>query len=230
MTPRARHVRLSNYEAGGTEGAAQTGEEYRQELRRVLERLGDRSERLPWRVGSGMARRDRTGYFFCATVGDRVYLRFVPLAPDEEIISEIGTCLRLIECTEDTPAALSADMAAAAFDAWQRARASIFEAWTFKTDPANLQPKVRRLNHEVAEFLRKYPPPISTRIASSAVWMRSRPHGRGGRRISFAWPGTGSSPTRPSGPVSSWRRLSESAPSSSKPRNPSRRSSATSST
>ncbi len=149
----------SIYEAGGTEGAAQTGEEYRQELRRALERFGDRIEKLPWRVGSGMARGDRTGHFFCATVGDRIYMRFVPLDLDEETISEIGTCLRLIECAEDTPAALSADMAAAAFDAWQRARASIFEAWTFETDPANLQPKVRRLNHEVAEFLRKHPPP-----------------------------------------------------------------------
>jgi len=30
--------------------------------------------------------------------------------------------------------------------------------WTFETDPANLQPKVRRLNREVAAFLRQHPP------------------------------------------------------------------------
>ena len=39
------------------------------------------------------------------------------------------------------------------------ARESIFEAWTFETDPANLQPKVRRLNREVAQFLRAHPHP-----------------------------------------------------------------------
>jgi len=49
-------------------------------------------------------------------------------------------------------------MASRAYAAWARARESIFEAWTFETDPANLQPKVRRLNREVAQFLREHPP------------------------------------------------------------------------
>ena len=38
------------------------------------------------------------------------------------------------------------------------ARESIFNAWSFETDPANLQPRIRRLNREVAEFLRANPP------------------------------------------------------------------------
>ncbi len=145
------------YEAGGSEGAAQTGEEYRQELRRALQRYGGRIEKLPWRVGAGMVKGDTPGHFFCASVAERVYLRFVPLAADAAIVSELGTNLRLIECTEDTPAVLTPEMAEAAYGAWERARRDVFDAWMFETDPKNLQPKVRRLNREVASFLRDTP-------------------------------------------------------------------------
>ncbi len=148
----------SIYEAGGTEGAAQTGEEYRQELRRAAEKYGDAIRELPWHAGSGMRRGKRAGHLFCATVADRIYLRFVPLESEAEIIGELGTCLRMIECTEETPRVLSEDMAHKAYESWARARRSIFEAWTFETDPANLQPKIRKLNREVAAFLRENPP------------------------------------------------------------------------
>ena len=146
------------FEEGGTASAAQTGEEYRQELRKALGLLGDSIEAAPWHMGSGMVKGDRTGHFFCASVGERIYVRFVPLDTDETIVSELGTCLRLIECTDDTPLDLSDAMADAVFDAWDAARASIHEAWTFETDPRNLQPEVRRLNREVAQFLRGNPP------------------------------------------------------------------------
>ena len=52
---------------------------------------------------------------------------------------------------------LSPEMALGAFPAWQRGRQHIHEAWTFETDPANLQPKVRPLNREIAAFLRDHP-------------------------------------------------------------------------
>lgn len=149
----------SIYEAGGTVGAAQTGEEYRQELRRGLEKLGDAIRDLPWRVGSGMRKGAHEGHVFCATVGDRIYLRFVPFEPEGEIVGELGTCLRLLECTEDTRRVLSGEMPRAAYGAWERARKSILEAWTFETDPANLQPRIRKLNREVAAFLRSIPAP-----------------------------------------------------------------------
>jgi hypothetical protein len=148
----------SIYEAGGTEGAAQTGEEYRQELRHALARYGGAIQELPWRTGSGMRKGDHGGHLFCATVGDRIYLRFVPTDANAEILSELGTCLRLLECSEDTPRALSEHMALAAYDAWAKARTSILDAWTFETDPANLQPKIRKLNRDVAAFLRANPP------------------------------------------------------------------------
>ncbi len=144
----------SIYEAGGTEGAAQTGEEYRQELRRALAKHGDAIRDLPWRSGSGMRKGERTGHLFCATVGERIYLRFVPMETDGQLLSELGTCLRLLECTEETPRVMSDAIARGAFGAWTRARQSILDAWTFETDPANLQPKVRKLNRDVAAFLR----------------------------------------------------------------------------
>jgi len=148
----------SIYERGGTEGAAQTGEEYRQELRRALEHYGDAIEKLPWRVGSGMVKGDRDGYVFCAVVADRVYLRFVPTDENQPVVTEIGTCLRLLECTEQTRRVLTEPMMVGAYGAWDVARENILAAWTFETDPANLQPKVRRLSREVADFLRMYPP------------------------------------------------------------------------
>jgi hypothetical protein len=148
----------SIYEAGGTEGAAQTGEEYRQELRRALARYEQAIRNLPWRAGSGMAKGERAGHIFCATVGERIYLRFVPLESNGEIVGELGTCLRLLECSEETKRVLSPKMALAAYGAWERARRCIFDAWTFETDPANLQPKVRKLNRDVAAFLREHPP------------------------------------------------------------------------
>jgi len=147
------------YERGGTESAAQTGEEYRQELRKALERQGDLIKELPWKAGSGMIRGSQKGHFFCSAAGDRIYLRFVPFGgEDSEIVTEIGTCLRLIECDAETPRQMSPELEQAAFEAWQRARKNIFDSWTFETDPANLQPQVRKLNRNVAEFIRKYPP------------------------------------------------------------------------
>ena len=147
----------SIYERGGTESAAQTGEEYRQELRKALLKRGDEIRLLPWKAGSGMAKGRQRGHFFCAQIGKRVYLRFVPFERGP-LISEVGTCLRLIECEEDTPRVMPDDLRQTAFAAWQRARQDIFDSWTYETDPANLQPKVPKLNRDIAEHLRKHPP------------------------------------------------------------------------
>ena len=98
------------FERGGSGGAGQTGEEYRQTLRRALEQNTKHIARMPKGVGSGMAKGSSQGVFFCAAVGDRTYLRFVKTDAtgaqadeDDSIVREIGTCLRLIECDEATP-------------------------------------------------------------------------------------------------------------------------------
>ncbi len=164
----------SLYERGGTAGAAQTGEEYRQTLRKALKEDRDRIETMPWKAGSGMLRGDEAGVFFCAAIGDRTYLRFVRAGPDwlplpapdpddaeavEPVVREPGTCLRLIECEEDTerrmPPWSSAD---AVFAFWDVARRDIHAAWMHETDPANLQPRVRPINLRAADFIRAHPP------------------------------------------------------------------------
>ena len=59
------------FEKGGTQSGSQTGEEYRQELREALNmNLGQDITDLPWKVGSGMIKGDRSGYFFCGKIGE----------------------------------------------------------------------------------------------------------------------------------------------------------------
>ena len=160
----------SLYERGGTVGAAQTGEEYRQTLRKALEESGDHIPNLPWKIGSGMVKGDRQGVFFCAVVGsatefERSYLRFIPAdtdwqpkTGDDLIERELGTCLRLIECEENTPVWCPESLREAVYDFWELAQDDIWKTWMKETDPANLQPDVRPLNHRVAEFIRNNRP------------------------------------------------------------------------
>jgi hypothetical protein len=82
----------------------------------------------------------------------------VPFGNGGAIVREVGTCLRLIECGEDTERVVPPDLRQAAYAAWGRARQDIFEAWTHETDPANLQPRVAKLNRAIAKFLRDHPP------------------------------------------------------------------------
>ncbi|MGD9878714.1 MAG: helicase-related protein [Reyranella sp.] len=149
------------YEHGGTRSGGQTGEEYRQLLRKARERDPDRLPGMPWNIGSGLVKGRDQGVFFCASVGDRTYTRFLrtdaawsTLPGEDAMISELGTCLRLIECTEASPRYVPPPVEEAVFGLWEKARDHIFEAWTAETDPASLQPKVPLTNKRVAEFLR----------------------------------------------------------------------------
>src|SRR5262249_14360851 len=76
---RLRQEDASIFENAGEEPRAHSGEEYRQELRKGIERYGKRIEELPWGAGSGFVGGSRSGHFFCARIGeDHIYLRFVP--------------------------------------------------------------------------------------------------------------------------------------------------------
>lgn len=141
----------------GEDPSAHSGEEYRQELRQGLERRRREVLALPWAAGSGFTHGLRRGHFFCATVGDRVFFRFVP-ADGSEIVEDTLGCLRLITCPEGTERSMPQDLRERAYQAWAAARRHIYEEWTFATDPANLQPKVRPLFREAANHLRRYPP------------------------------------------------------------------------
>ncbi len=156
----------SLFERGGTSGAAQTGEEYRQTLRKALEDDKELIPELPWKIGTGMIKGTRSGIFFCAVVGaetplERTYLRFIPadgdwqpIADVSEIEHELGTCLRLIECEESSELWYPEMLNTKVFNFWEVARNNIWLSWMHETDPANLQPQVRPLNHRVAEFIR----------------------------------------------------------------------------
>jgi len=142
----------------GEDPSAHSGEEYRQELRKGLDRYGDKIAAMPWGAGSGFVGGPMRGHFFCARVGERLFLRFVPWE-EKPIIKDTLGCLRLISCREDTPRALSQEGYGRSFSAWQKARRDIFDDWTFATDPANLQPRVPPALRAAAEHLRKFPPP-----------------------------------------------------------------------
>ena len=111
-----------------------------------------------------MVRGARRGVFFCASVGERTYLRFVPadetwrVSDDEHTVRETGTCLRLIECEPDTPQWYPEALRDNVYGFWEAAQEDIWADWMIETDPANLQPKVRPLNLRVAEFIRANEP------------------------------------------------------------------------
>ncbi len=155
----------SIFERGGTLAASQTGEEYRQTLRKALRDNRDRIVDLPWKSGSGLTKGSERGVFFCAEVGERTYLRFVRAdndwgitTDDYSIVTEAGTCLRLIECEVDGVRTVPDELGESVYDFWDVAKKNIWDSWMLETDPANLQPKVRPLNQRVAEFIRANPP------------------------------------------------------------------------
>ncbi len=164
------HEDNSLYDRGGTIGAAQTGEEYRQTLRKALESGAELIKSYPWKAGSGMIKGKRRGFFFCAVVGrgselERTFLRFIeadddwkPIDDESSIEVELGTCLRMIECSEDTPSWYLENSRDHAYDFWEVARENIRNAWMFQTDPKNLQPKISPLNRRVADFIYKHHP------------------------------------------------------------------------
>jgi hypothetical protein len=153
----------SLFETAGERGHAHSGEEYRQELRKGLERYGDSVRTLPGGAGSGVRRGRRRGHVFCAKIGDKAFLRFVPLGgTDDDIVRDSLSCLGLITCREDTERVLPDDLKEAAYDAWARARADIWREWQQGVDPANLQPSIRPLFRRAAEQVRRFPPPEMT--------------------------------------------------------------------
>jgi len=143
---------------GGEDPTAHSGEEYRQELRKGLLEYDDAIKALPWAAGSGIAAGPRRGHMFCARVGERHFLRFVPLDDDEVVRDTLG-CLKMITCEEGTARHLPRELAEATYEAWAKARRDIYDSWMFETDPANLQPRIRPFFRKCAEHLRQHPPP-----------------------------------------------------------------------
>lgn len=156
---RLRKGDASLFMTGGEDSSAHSGEEYRQELRKGLERYGDAIKTLPGAAGSGLRMGNERGHFFCARVDDKVFLRFVPAVPEATIVRDSLACLRKITCAEGTARHLPQDLREAAYSAWDRARTDIFDEWQKMTDPANLTPAVRPLFKAAAAHVRTNIPP-----------------------------------------------------------------------
>lgn len=144
------------FRRGGETVHAHSGEEYRQELRKGMERWEREVLALPGGARSGLRRGTQRGHFFCAKIDDRTFLRFVPLG-DGEVIRDSLACLARISCSEGTERVLPAELEDTAYEAWGRARQDIYEEWQRGADPANLQPAIRPLFRAAAQHVRTYP-------------------------------------------------------------------------
>lgn len=144
-------------ETAGEDPHAHSGEEYRQELRQGLLSRLEEIKLLPWASGSGIAGGLEKGHVFCAHIGDRLFLRFVPFR-EGRIRRNTLQCLRLITCAPDSQRHMPTDLAESTYKAWKKASADIYAEWTHATDPANLQPRIRPLFKNAANHLRNHPP------------------------------------------------------------------------
>jgi hypothetical protein len=157
------------YEQGGREAAAYSGEEYRQELRNGLADHEERVTSLPWAAGSGMYG-DYPGFFFCARIGEELYLRFVPAdydgsteseeddEDDDPMVRDTLGCLKRIECNPGTERHLPDEAGNGVYEAWEEARDDIFAQWQHQVDPRNVQPDVPKILREVEEHLAEHAP------------------------------------------------------------------------
>ena len=170
---RIRREDASMFERGGTSKGVLSGEEFRQELRQAMEDTGlaEQIASLPWGSGSGMETASpdgRTGYVFCARVGDHPapVFRFVGTgdrsgsAPVDESLA----CLDLARPPRgfETPRTLADDDAEGAFAAWKIAQDDIVSKWNVMSDKANLEPRIAPRLAKAAEVVRKHPPPGMT--------------------------------------------------------------------
>ncbi len=169
------------YEKGGGTAAAYSGEEYRQELRKGLETREDQITSLPWAAGSGFKGK-KPGYFFCARIGDEVFMRFLPNEIDEEedeIVQDTLSCLKRIECAKETDRALPEEMREQVYDAWEVAQEDIYRQWQEQTDPLNVQPDIRKLFREVGQHLRdNWPDEMTQQAMEETVEAVEAPWGR----------------------------------------------------
>lgn len=169
---RLRREEATLFETGGA--SALSGEEYRRRLQKELSsnpQLRDAVLRLPWGSGTGFARagRSQPGLVFCARIGDhpRPWFRYVPLTEeltvthDEQghtvVIDDTLACLAAADPGDPaTPAELSDAMYQAAFTAWTHAKRHIYDAWTYNTDPAHLQPSIPKVMRDAADLVRQH--------------------------------------------------------------------------
>ena len=154
------------FESGGERSGAESGEEYRQELRAGLRdaEMAALVRDLAWGSGSGKAatQGQAPGYIFCARVGDHPVPQFRhvsyqdPSAPT--ITPDTLSCLSHAHAEEDTPRKLEGRVYMRAYDAWALAKADILQKWQEASLPFNIQPSVPKAMRDAVEIVRKSAP------------------------------------------------------------------------
>lgn len=147
-------------ETAGEREAPESGEEFRQELRKALENARHKDAILgfPWTAGSAIRTMGQPGFFFCARVGKEPVFRFVS-ADGAQVDDRVLTSLRRIRCPEDAEHVLTEELRDKAYEAWRVAREHILSKWNFMTDPANLQPKIPPSMAKAADIVRNHGDP-----------------------------------------------------------------------
>ena len=133
-----------------TGGGTVLGEEFRQLLRRELDRPGTRERlgEIPWGAGSGFIRNGiQRGWVFCVQVGDHSEARFAYVTEGPDGYAIDGSQLRsLLEARPDeevdTQRELDEEMYEATYGAWEAARGHILDTWEYASDTKNLDPKI----------------------------------------------------------------------------------------
>ncbi|MXW94242.1 MAG: helicase [Acidimicrobiaceae bacterium] len=156
------------FERGGTDLGAQSGEEFRAELRRAVDDpdMHRVLQRLPWGTGSGMAAHPggESGHVFCARVGDDPNPQFRFVGASGRVSSDTLECLWLARPADgfETPRQFDDATLETAFTAWEAARADIVARWNHFADKANLEPRIPAALRQAAEIVRSNPPPSMT--------------------------------------------------------------------
>jgi hypothetical protein len=149
-----------------------SGEEFRRRLFRELvgsDFLKQKVKELPYGAGSGFinSRARSNGYVFCVKIGDHPdpWFRFVKTDEDWSVTNENGEpvirdeqLFNLLMADPKSPnqeRQLSEEAYSKAFDAWEVAQSSIYDAWSRLTDPNNLQAEPPLSFRDAIEFVRK---------------------------------------------------------------------------
>lgn len=157
----------------GAAGTAMSGEEFRRRLYKELNNfkfLQDQVKHLPYGAGSGFInpKAKSNGYVFCVKIAGHPdpWFRYVK-ANDDWTLTEVDG-QKIIEeehlfsltmadpKSKDTARDLPEAAYSNAFEAWNVAQSSIFQAWQHLTDPKNLQADPPKSFLDAAVFLKKH--------------------------------------------------------------------------
>jgi len=168
----------SLFEDGGT--SALSGEAYRRRLEEYIKASDHREslEALPWGSGAAFVKPtvSEPAIIFCANIAGskEPWFRYVPLddaltvqhEQDEEtgemratVSAETLVCLSKADTGDALPLpenAITDEIYAAAFSAWEAARHDIVERWNWLTDPANLRPQTPAAMREAVQLVRAH--------------------------------------------------------------------------